>query len=283
MVLQKPQSYPLSLSQKASVYYHNIFNYPLAKDELYKWSVSLKYVSILHSPLFIQNKSGYFFVSGRHELIQIRLQNEKYSQKKLNIAKKASLVLKKIPTIKFVGLTGSLAMKNAKKNSDIDLMIVTQKGTLWATRLIAFLLLLIKNFKLRRFNVKDEKDKLCINIWLDEDDLIWEKKNIFTAHELAQIIPLVNKNKIYEKLLYKNKWILNFWPNSVKIPARLSYEVAGGKKWTLLENLAFKLQYLYMKSKITNETVTPTRALFHPANWSNKVASKLNSGLKNNP
>ena len=56
-------------------------------------------------------------------------------------------------------------------------------------------------------------------MWLDESDMVWQRKdrNIYTAHEIAQIVPLINKDKTYEKFLSHNRWILDFWPNAVKI------------------------------------------------------------------
>ena len=70
------------------------------------------------------------------------------------------------------------ALNNAKKNSDIDLLIITSKNTLWTTRIISFALLKFAGFKLRRAGDKNEKDKLCLNMWLDESDLVLKKRNI---------------------------------------------------------------------------------------------------------
>jgi hypothetical protein len=114
---------------------------------------------------------------------------------------------------------------------------------------------------------------------MDESDLVIKKRNFFTAHEIAQIVPLVNKNKSYESFLYKNKWILEYWPGAVGIMGKelRIKEKKIGKPFIhnslffilrLTEAFAYKLQYLYMRSKMTRETVTPTRAFFHPFDWS---------------
>jgi hypothetical protein len=124
-------------------------------------------------------------------------------------------------------------------------------------------------------------------MWLDESDTVWSRKdrNIYTAHEIAQIIPLVNKNKSYEKFLLTNKWVLKFWPNAVKLNTKiLRYKDAGEKtlissiKYLMsspLEKLVYQLQYLYMKPKITREVVTPTRGIFHPQDWGKIVLERL--------
>jgi hypothetical protein len=90
---------------------------------------------------------------------------------------------------------------------------------------------------------------------------------------LAQIVPLVNKDQAYEKLLFKNKWILKFWPNAVRISS-LKFKNFSSKG-NLIEKLAYKLQYYYMKKKMTREVVTPTRAFFHPQDWGRIVKLRL--------
>jgi predicted nucleotidyltransferase len=290
MVWRKPQL-QLQSSQKAALYYHSIFNYPLTKSELFKWKLGKKdSLKIVNSELEICFRDNFYFLKEQAGMVAARLQRERISHKKLKIAKKASILLKKIPTIKFIGITGSLAMMNAKKSSDIDLMLITQKDTLWITRLLAYFALIVMRYALRHPDSKDEKDRLCLNIWLDEEDLVWQKRNIFTAHELAQIIPLVNKDNTYERLLSKNKWILSYWPNSVKIRSinaetenkfeklssnNLNLNIISNFVLHVSNFIAFKAQYLYMKPKITREVITPTRALFHPNDWTEKLKKKL--------
>jgi D-beta-D-heptose 7-phosphate kinase/D-beta-D-heptose 1-phosphate adenosyltransferase len=176
-----------------------------------------------------------------------------------------------------MAVTGSLAMENSSEESDIDLMIVTKKGFLWTTRALTYLMIGIFGVGVRKPHDSNQKDKLCLNIWLDESDLIWPKKdrNLYTAHEIAQTVPLVNKCNAYEKFIYQNKWILDFWPNSIKIK-NLKLKINNSRVRTgLLEQLAFKIQLKYMKSKITRELITPTRAVFHPQDWGEIIERKL--------
>ena len=265
----------LKFSEKASVIYHNIFDYPLMEDELYKWKCGEN----IKGNTGVIYKNNFYLLDGKEKIIRRRIENEKNSNNKLKIAKKAAKLISKIPMIRFVGITGALAMKNASKNSDIDLMIVTTSNSLWTSRLLVYGLLLISGFKLRIPRNKNEKNRLCLNIWMDENDLIWREidRNVYTAHEMAQITPIVNKNKTYEKLLWKNKWILNYWPNAVKISNVSSFPDNRLSALSFLEKIAFKIQYLHMSRRITREIVTPTRALFHPNNWGKIVIRKLSS------
>lgn len=268
----------LSRSEKLSVFYHNIFDFPLTFADLIRWNSSENFSpGSCKIPIVCQN--GYYFLEGRGGLVYKRALRSRISAKKLEIAEKVSKVLSAIPCIKMVAVTGSLAMGNAGDESDIDLMIITKKGTLWTTRLLVYFLLFVFRFSLRRPMDKSQKDKLCLNLWMDETDLEWARndRNLYTAHEMAQILPLVNKNKAYEKLLYKNRWILKFWPNSVRIVNCRLKPVSSRAKGNMLEQIAYKIQLNHMKPRITREVVTSTRAVFHPQDWGKVVISRLNT------
>ncbi len=200
---------------------------------------------------------------------------KRISVKKVVIAKRAAKILSFIPTIKMVAVTGALAMENANEEADIDLMIITSKDTLWTTRLFTLLLLDILGIPRRKYGDRNQKNKLCLNIWLDENNLAWRKRNMFTAHEIAQIKPLVNKEETYEKFISKNKWITDYWPNAVKVQSYSRQTDIRPSLLTIFEPLTRKFQLWYMKDKITREVITPTRALFHPVDWGDIVVSKL--------
>lgn len=273
----------LTAREKFSVNYHNLFDYPLNFSEIIRWLPHVSFCNYGKQMIRFAHKNGFYYLKGREGLIYKRILRKRISAKKLEIAKSASKILSFLPGIKMVGVTGSLAMSNSTEDSDIDLMIITKAGNLWTTRLLTYFVLSTTHFVMRRPFDRNQKDKLCLNMWFDENDLVWQKKdrNIYTAHEIGQILLLVNRNKTYEKFLRCNRWILGFWPNSVKI-VQLENKMENGKsengKYTsgLLEKLCYRLQYQHMKSKITREVVTPTRALFHPHDWGKVVLSRLN-------
>ncbi|HKB88146.1 MAG TPA: nucleotidyltransferase domain-containing protein [Patescibacteria group bacterium] len=273
---QEPTKEDLDDKEKASILYHNLFDYPLSFSDLIKWKSGNK-VEVTKARNQVTNKRGFYFLEGREGLIYKRLLRKRVSDKKMKIAKASAKIFALIPTIKMVAVTGSLAMENAAEESDIDLMMVTKKGTLWITRLLTYLLTYLFNLSIRKPSDNNQKDKFCLNIWLDETDLLWSKKdrNVYTAHEIAQIIPLVNKDKTYEKFLHKNKWLLDYWPNSVKISEKRRVKSEKVFSLDLIEKLAFNLQKNYMMKKVTREIVTPTRALFHPQDWGKVVLGRL--------
>lgn len=268
-----------SRKEVASLLYHDLFGFPLTAGELIKWSAGEKAYVPNWEERRINSKGGYYFLGDDEAVVYKRLLKKRISRRKIRIAKKAARILSLIPFIKAIAVTGALAMENAADENDIDLLIITKKGRLWTSRFLVYFVLCTLRFALRRPKDKQQKDKLCLNMWLDEGALSWDwhDRNIYTAHEIAQIKPLLNKDKTYEKFIAKNAWIHDYWPNAVKIKNYLPCRQAGNSKFKIIEHIAYKLQLWYMKPKITREVVTPHKALFHPNDWGKVVLQQLTS------
>lgn len=281
MIFANTTAQTKNFSKKSSPYfstlkYHNIFDYPLRRDEIVHWYTPYKTKA---GSLSIQKKDDYYFLSGREDLVIKRKLRQKASLKKLKTAKTVAHMLSVIPTIKMIAVTGSLAMMNADPASDIDFMIITKKGTLWATRVLTLLILAINKISTRRFGEKNQKDKICLNLWLDESALSWPKRNIFTAHEIAQVLPILEKDWTYEEFLRKNRWIKKYWPNAVSFFDSKKSKKTKTRNWEalfkLIEPFSYFTQRLYMRGKITNETISKNKAAFHPINLSKIIKTKL--------
>lgn len=262
----------LTDEEAASIVYHDIFDYPLSAFDLIKWTAGKKVR--LNQNVEIAKKKGYFFISPKEGIILKRLMRERSSKRKLELAKKVSFLLSFLPTVRLVAVTGAVAMMNAGETADVDLMIVTRRGSLWTTRAVAYFLLNFFGFKIRRPKEKDEKDKLCLNIWLDEDNLAWVKgkRNIYTAHEVAQTVPLVDKEETYACFLWQNRWIKDYWPLAVRLAEK---KAKMGRFPKTIETLFRTVQFWYMRGKRTTEVVTKGKAIFHPFDWSQLVLSKM--------
>jgi len=60
---------------------------------------------------------------------------------------------------------------------------------------------------------------------IDEERLEFKKseRNLYLAHEIAQLRPLFQRDKIYEKFMPHNNWIKKYLPNIV------AYKISSGK------------------------------------------------------
>jgi len=280
--------------------YADIFDYPLTAEEIYKFLTSSKSLSfsvlkekleeIIRGDKLIKKKGEYFFLKGREKIVLIRQKRKFWSQKKIKIAQKVSCWLKIIPWIKMVGVSGALAVENADKNDDIDFLIVVSKKRLWLTRALAVFLMEFLGCR-RRPKDSQVTDKICLNMFLDEDCLMVPKKeqDLFSAHEVIQLKPLWEKDNCYQKFLRANLWVKNYLANSLKV-GKLRYKNTREEKkrsffispfFDFLEVIAYKIQVAYMSSRRTREIVEPRRIRFHPQDCRGWILKKYQKKLEN--
>ena len=207
--------------------YADIFSYPLKASEVERWLISQKPRFGVQKELAervkdsrLVKKGNYYCLPGREAIVDIRKEREISSNKKFMIAKRLSRLLNFLPTVRMVAVTGSLAMTNTEEEEDIDLLIITAKNRIWLTRLAVILLTEIVA-KRRRPKEKAWKNKICLNMFLEEDKLcvVPEERNLFTAHEGFQVYPLSVKGDIYQKFIKENEWCKRFLPNWKPLPA----------------------------------------------------------------
>jgi len=262
--------------------YANIFDYPLTAKEIHLFLISRKPVSyscfrqalgrMLKKEKRIEVKGRYFFLRGRQEIVRARKRREFWSESKIKIAEKIAGILRKIPWVKLIGISGGLAMKNARKEDDIDLFLITQKKRLWLTRLLT---VVIVEFLGRRRRPRDREvsDKICLNMFLDEDHLSLpeRERDLFSSHEVIQVKPLWQKNDYYQEFLRANLWVRNYLANSLDIKKSRRQRLKEKKENFLispfldfLESLFYRIQVWYMRRRRTLEIVEPGRIRFHP-------------------
>ncbi len=261
--------------------YADVFDYPLKPQEVWQYLIGQKVQSpeMRQKALWqtsevlklVKAKKEYVFLNGREKLVELREKREKWSRKKLRLAKKLVERLKLIPWVKMVGVSGSLAIANSPETDDIDILIVCSEDRLWLTRLASVLLLEALG-KRRRPDDREVRDKICLNMFLDKAHLSVPEKerDLFSAHEVCQLKILWDKEGIAENFFRENRWIKKYLPNSLNLtfenkhvkPEKLfgpEYLVFG-----LLESVVKKLQLWYMRNRRTTEVISEGVIRFHP-------------------
>lgn len=284
--MQDKKKNKVAKSILATLCYSDIFDYPLNRSQIYKYligeRVSKKDLNVVLSQLctagVVFSKDGLYTLNIKN--ISTWKRRFKESKSKWEIAKKTSSILSKIPTVKLIGISGSLSMNNAEKKDDIDLFIITSRETLWITRFIVNGLLQLNGIKRNRVDSYGV-NLICPNMFVAQDQLLMDK-NLFLAHEITQLKVLVNKDNSYEKFLGKNEWVLKYMPNAFVVS---DFESRNKGRANLLLSLTNRLfywaQYKYMKKRMTNEKVSQNRAGFHPKDKTNFVL-KLHEERCNN-
>lgn len=211
----------------ATIIYYDGLNYPVTIFEVWKYLIRTDYhtptlvkndvsLSIIFKQLqapdlakYVEHSRGFYFLKGRSELVIKRIENGKISTGKIKKLRKIANLLKFIPFVRMVAITGALAMKNARTQSDWDLLIVTKYGKIWTGRtLVTILLHLIK----KRRHDGIVADRACLNFFVTEDTLEVITKDLFSASEYMFITPLFDF-KTFTRFQIKNQWIKNMKPS----------------------------------------------------------------------
>ncbi len=263
--------------------YSDHFGFPLTAKEIYlrliqtscsRSSLQQTLRSMIKTHQIV--RTGEYYHLPRHRsLITRRESHAKISRSLLVRAKSLASQLSPTHGLLAVYLTGSLAVANADLSADIDFMLITDRGQLWTTRLL--LTLYTEFFRLRRHpGSPHNSGKLCLNLYLTPDSYLLPpaKRSLYTAYELIQAVPLYDPYDTHSALLAANPWINQYLPN-FRLPKKSPQPVIHPRTPSIFENIAYHLQRLYMRKKLTREYVTQNAAFFHPDNPGEKVLRKL--------
>lgn len=203
---------PLERAIFETLAYSDIFDYPLMLIELRRYlslSISLdelkSQIPLINS---LPNRDGYYHLPGRDEIVAIRKGRAAASHREYRRAIRYGKFLAHIPFVRMVAITGSLAMLNLSKNADMDFMLVTTPHRLWIARAFA-----VTFGRLMRLT----GDRICVNLLVSERALEWPRHDLYSAREMAQMIPIAGLN-MYHKLRESNPWVATILPNASDLP-----------------------------------------------------------------
>ncbi|MEO5602535.1 MAG: hypothetical protein ABIR06_16555 [Cyclobacteriaceae bacterium] len=192
--------------------YFDIFNYPLKGHEVHNF-LSLKNSSeqdiVLSLNALVESKiifrlGDFYSIQSNYKLVERRVQGNAEANKHLKIAKSKARFIAQFPFVRAVMASGSLSKGYMDKKSDLDFFVVTKPGRLWIARTLLVMY--------KRIFLNNSHREFCVNYFVDTLHLEIEEKNLFTATELATLIPLYNQ-KVYSDLQSSNPWQKDFLPN----------------------------------------------------------------------
>ena len=274
----------------ATLSYFDLFSYPLSEEEVFFWLSAKagrqevkKALEELRKAGKISLKDGFYFFPQKNSVEQ-RKKQEGEAVGKIKKAQKAARLLGLLPGILLVGLTGNLAMKAAKKEDDIDFLIITRSGWLWRSRFLAISLLELLGWR-RRPNQKEVRDKICLNLFLEEGHLALKKErhDLYTAHEILQMKPLVDKADAYQRFLQANFWAASFLPQAWGEKKVKSKE---GKEATtvsppIVEKILADFQLKRISVHQSREEILPGQLFFHPQDRRGEMMRKYREMTEN--
>ncbi|OGG87663.1 hypothetical protein A3B87_02930 [Candidatus Kuenenbacteria bacterium RIFCSPHIGHO2_02_FULL_39_13] len=197
--------------------YFDLFDYPLKKDEVFKWHFGKSEVGLdeLLAKQLVEERDGYYFLAFRNDIIKTRKAREIISLKKIKKAQVIAMILGFVPGVKMIAVVSNLGYLNADKDADIDLFIVAKKGKIWAVRFWSVMLMKILG---QRPSKKVMKDKICLSYYVSEDNLNLEQTKVgepdaHLCYLAAQYLPIYSEDDMWQRFVEANKWLNKYLPN----------------------------------------------------------------------
>ncbi len=296
----------------ATLIYYDVLDRPLTSWEVFKFLVNKnnkevgfnKVLELLKNSAelkqLVGQKNGLYFLKNQNKIIKKRIEKQKIADQKWKKAKQMIKFLQLIPFVRLVAISGSLAMNNTKKDSDIDLLVVAKAGRIWTCR--ALITLLIHLLGKRRHG-RLTKDRFCLNHYLTDNSLEIRYRSLYNAQTYAHLVPVLEiEPGLYKKFQKANQWIkeyLVFYPlekkgylNQIKlnyffgISTKFREFLLNGKIGDGLERFLKRIQEKRIKKdpltyQARGRVVFNDQQLeFHPDSPEKKILEKYNQKMK---
>ncbi|MEM9777370.1 MAG: hypothetical protein AAF902_22520, partial [Chloroflexota bacterium] len=198
-VLIQPKLPVLGLSPADAIIqtirYAQIFDQPLSVGELHQYLIGLKLTAaeldneverlVSAKTLIKQGSSDWIALRDNEYQFAVRAKREERAKRLWPLAKRYGHMIGRLPFVRMVAVTGSLAVNNPDKFADIDLFVITEPDRLWLARLLT-----ISVVKL----AAHQEIHLCPNYFITTNNLEIDAQNLYTAREICQMVPLVGQD-----------------------------------------------------------------------------------------
>jgi len=195
-----------------SVVYAGLFDYPLTLDEVHRTLVgcdagAAEILATCHRSALlrelVEHRDGFFFPAGRGDLIAERRRREVRSRAFLHRHRRLLAMICRLPFVRMVALSGSIAHLNLEDGGDLDLFIVTRGHRVWTVTLT--ILVLTRLLGCRR--------EVCANLVVSDSALAFDQPDLFTANQIIHLKPLAGGDLMTD-LLEANPFVARYYPNA---------------------------------------------------------------------
>ncbi len=281
------------MSALKTILYFSLFKYPLTRTEIFQFSDNTDQkaidseIDLLLKKGIIFNFDGFYIDVNNPDRVERRLQGNEMARNIMPKAIKVSRKIAKFPYVKGVCLSGALSKGFYDDDGDFDFFIITKPNRLWIARTL--LVLYKKIFLL------NSKKYFCVNYFVSTDKLEISEQNLFTATEIATLIPLYGKD-VFEEFLKANTWASPYFPNKPPTKtstirnteksslSKLIQRIFDGSLGLTLDKFLQKItlkkwvrKFKHLAKEDFNIAMKSTRHVskHHPQNYQNKVITRL--------
>lgn len=220
-MLATPRTCPLYAPIARVLAYYNIFSHPLTAHET---SLFLPVAGVSESDVRDEldemvadgrlgfHRGFYFLPEAGVQVVDRRIEMEARGRRMWRIARFVASLMRHVPYVRGVFISGQLCRYLADRNSDIDYFLVVSPQRLWIVRTLFVAVRRILLFNSRKF--------FCTNYYVTTDNLEIRERSLYVANEVASLKPIYNRS-LYEQFLQANGWIKEYYPNYD--PERIEY------------------------------------------------------------
>ena len=197
--------------------YADVFDYPLTPVEIHHYLIAsptdrpappeVIEAALRSSPWLarqVTRVNGYVTLRDREAIGALRDERRRHSERLWPHARRWGYRLGCLPFVRMVAVTGALAVDNSPPDDDIDFLLVTAPGRVWLARAMA--VAVVRLARLRGIG-------LCPNYVLAETALAQSQRNLYAAHDLQQMVPLVGRT-VYDAMQAANRWSQDYLPHA---------------------------------------------------------------------
>ncbi len=223
----------------------------------------------------ISHSEGFYFLVGREQLIEQRKQKYNFTEEKWKHVRPYLRLLASLPHVRAIFLANAMGWSNARRSSDIDLVVVTTPGRIWTTRL--FTAGLMKLFRQRPGEQSSDR-AICLSFYVTSDhldlaDYRLHDHDVPFAFWVSQQYPVYDPHNLHEQLYKQNSsWLHHTfahlcWPTPTPRRNIMPYVLLRPKKLFLellpLESFARWIQQRIMPQALTNQANTSTHVVIN--------------------
>ena len=249
----------------ATLAYFDLFDYPLTHTEILQFlqkqslseEVNYELLQLVYKNRVFKTEE-FYSLQNEYSLGRRRKAGNARARGLLATAQKVAGLISTFPFVRGVAVSGSLSKNFADENSDIDFFIIMAPNRLWLGRTI------LHCFKKLTFLFR-KQDWFCMNYFVDEAALQIKEKNIYTATEIATLMPLRGIEP-FQRFFTENKWYRHYLPNhTMRVAYMEDVKKPLVKKFTefvfnnpfgnLLDYLLMKLTAYRWRKKTRNKKV----------------------------
>jgi hypothetical protein len=194
-----------------SVLYAALFDYPLTVQQLREALIGQRadeamlldwYAQSAYLQSAVEYDNGHFFPRGRRDLLDRRARREATSRRLLETLAAPLNLISRLPFVRMVALSGSLAHLNGDADADLDLFVITAPRRVWTVTVAALALARLCGWRQR----------LCLNYVVSERALWVAPADLFSANQIVHLQPIAGHTS-YLRFLDANRFVERFYPN----------------------------------------------------------------------